>query len=297
MTKSKPLVSIIIGTYNPSHYILLAIESIFNQTYKNIEVIICNDGTNLDTSKQLIKEILNKYPQIKFIESTENKGLSYALNSCISIASGDYIARMDDDDYSLFNRIETQVNFLENNPKISFVGSNAYIFDEYIYGRITVPKSPSIYDVLDSKAFIHPSIMFRKKTIVEVNSYAVSPDVIRLEDMDLWFRLISNGEKGINLETPLILYRENRASISKRTLKFRIREVRYKLLIAISLRMSLMYFIKILLKFIAHIISPIWLYKTLRSLKYQINVNHKLYYFKDFSSQLEFLNDQLSMGE
>lgn len=297
MIELKPLVSVIIGTYNPSYHLLFAIESIFNQTYKNIEVILCNDGTNLLTSKQLIKDTLTKYPHIIYIESIENKGLSQALNLCINESKGHYIARMDDDDYSLLNRIETQVNFLENNPNITYVGSNAYIFDDYIYGCISVPESPSIYDVLNSKAFIHPSTMFRKKTLVEVNSYAISPDVLRIEDMDLWFRLIAKGEKGANLDTPLILYRENKASISKRTLKFRIREVRYKLLIAISLRLSLKYFIKILLKFIAHIISPIWVYKTFRSLKYRINAHHKLYSLKDFSSQLEFLNDQLSMGE
>ncbi len=111
-----PLVSIILPTYNADEFIGDAVESILNQTYHNIELIIIDDGSTDDT-----KSILEKYSnQIKYLYQ-DNRGPSEARNTGIKMAKGELIAYQDADDTSLPNRIEQEVTFLLDNPECSMV--------------------------------------------------------------------------------------------------------------------------------------------------------------------------------
>ncbi len=94
--------------YNAEKYLRESIESILNQTYKNFEFIIINDGST-DYSLKIINEYYKKDCRIKII-SRENKGLVYSLNEGISIAKGEYIARMDGDDVCNLDRLENKLN-------------------------------------------------------------------------------------------------------------------------------------------------------------------------------------------
>ena len=111
MRTKKPLISIIMSVYNAEIYLDRSIESILDQTYKNIEFIIVNDGS---TDKSL--EIINKYilrdSRIVLIDH-HNIGLTKSLNKAINLASGEYIARQDADDESIINRLEKQLYLLE----------------------------------------------------------------------------------------------------------------------------------------------------------------------------------------
>ena len=102
----KPLVSIIIPTYNDAKYILQAVNSALAQTYKNIEIIVVDDGST-DNTKELLKNL-----KINYIFQ-ENKGLSGARNTGMKLARGKYIALLDADDFYHLERLERQVNFLE----------------------------------------------------------------------------------------------------------------------------------------------------------------------------------------
>ena len=97
---NKPLISIIMGVYNVSDESVLqkAVSSILDQTYGNFEFIICDDGSS-DNTLEMIKKIGKTDKRIKIIKNEKNCGLSYTLNHCLKYAKGNYIARMDADDF------------------------------------------------------------------------------------------------------------------------------------------------------------------------------------------------------
>ena len=115
-----PLVTILMPVYNAELYLKRAIESILNQTYKNIEFLIINDGST-DNSLAIIKSYSDK--RIVLIENDKNSGLIYSLNIGLKKASGKYIARMDADDISYPTRIQKQCAFMENHNEIGILGT------------------------------------------------------------------------------------------------------------------------------------------------------------------------------
>lgn len=292
MNNLSPLVSVIVSTYNPKTFLSEAIESILNQTYSNIEILLYNDGTNLEDSIRVITAIIEKYPQIIYIDSSTNNGLSYALNKCIDSAKGEYVLRMDDDDYSLPNRIQVQYDFLKSNLDCDYVGSSAYLFDDKVYGLINVPESPLMEDILQSRAFVHPSIMIRKKTLNDIGKYSVSSSVLRLEDMDLWVRLFKAGKKGKNIPTPLLLYRENLNSLSKRTIKFRIREYKYKITKSIEENLGFFFIIFMMFKSFFLILIPQRFYRLIRERNYRLKYADHLYSINDLALQIQYIIDK-----
>src|SRR5690625_4382943 len=131
---SNPLVSVVLSVFNDEAYVRESIESIIEQTYSNLEIIIINDGSNESTVK-ILEEYQEKDNRIKLIHQS-NKGLALSLNRGMELASGFYIARMDSDDISLKGRIATQVKALLKNKDVVALGSNADVIDRdgvYIY--------------------------------------------------------------------------------------------------------------------------------------------------------------------
>ena len=109
-----PEISVIMPVYNTEEkYLREAIESILNQTFKDFEFLILNDG-----STNNVQEVLESYDdkRIKIIQG-EHKGIGYALNRLVQLAEGKYIARMDSDDISLPERFEKQYHYLETHPE------------------------------------------------------------------------------------------------------------------------------------------------------------------------------------
>ncbi len=111
-----PEISVIMATYNRKKYVSRAIESILNQTYKDFEFIIMDDGSD-DGSSDVIIQYADKDKRIKYIKQ-ENKGQAHARNTGASHSQCKYIAFMDDDDISIPQRLEKQFKFMEHNPKI-----------------------------------------------------------------------------------------------------------------------------------------------------------------------------------
>ena len=121
-------VSIIMSVYNDELNLENAIKSIINQTHKNFELIIIDDGSNKNTKKKLQKFKKNK--RIRIFHNKKNCGLAYSLNKAIKKSKYDLIARMDSDDTSFRNRIKYQLNFMNKNPKIDVLGSDAVVVEE-----------------------------------------------------------------------------------------------------------------------------------------------------------------------
>lgn len=227
-----PKVSIIMGVYNVNNdkKVKLAIDSIINQSFIDFEFIICDDGS-IDGSYEYLKSIANIDERIILIRNDINKGLAYTLNSCLNIATGYYIARMDADDICYPTRLEEQVRFLENNRQYDIVGCNAELIDDNgVWGELKHIEIPQKKDFLFGSRFIHPTIMVKKKSYQLVNGYRVSKETIRGQDYDLFMRAYSLGCKGYNIQKNLYQYREDKNAYKKRTYKNRINEaiVRYK---------------------------------------------------------------------
>ena len=122
MSKEKQLVSVVMATFNePVEMIEGAIGSILNQTYQNIELLIFDDSTKPDTIASIDKIALSD-ARVSVHRFSERKGFVESLNEGLKLAKGEYIARMDGDDFSLQERIKKEVDFLLDNPSIAVVG-------------------------------------------------------------------------------------------------------------------------------------------------------------------------------
>lgn len=215
-------VSVIMGVYNGEEHLSKAINSILNQTFKDFELIICDDGSK-DNSLQIIEGAQAKDPRIKLIKNMKNKGLAASLNECLKLSKSQYIARMDSDDISHNTRLDKQINFLEKNPQIAVLGGNALLMNESgIYGERKIKNNFNKVNVFKRSFFIHPTVMIRREALEKVGGYTVAEHTYRTEDYDLWCKLVEAGYKGHNLNDFLLDYREDSNSYSKRKFVYRL---------------------------------------------------------------------------
>ncbi|MGH1089334.1 glycosyltransferase family 2 protein [Bacillus mycoides] len=223
-----PKVSVIMGVYNGAKRIETAIKSILDQTFTDFELIVCDDGS-IDNSVEVIEKIAAKDSRVKLIRNSKNSGLAPTLNNCLKVARGEYIARMDDDDISHLNRFEKQVNFLDLHLEYVIVGTSRNMYDDNgVWGRSIGEGERTPLDIYLGKTFAHPSVMMRRKAVVDVGGYTTGPDTERTEDFDLWCKLYEKGYKGFNLGDILLDYYESRDSYGKRKYKYRVCEYRLK---------------------------------------------------------------------
>ena len=166
------LVSVIMPAYNAEKYIGKAIESILNQTYDNLELIIIDDNSE-DNTVNVIQAYSSK--KIRFFKNEINMGISYSTNFGIKQAAGKYIALQDDDDISEIDRIEKQVLFLDNHYDIDVLGGGCVFIDGndvFIKAGVTPRNNPNyiramlLFNNLD---FVNTSMMCRKDFLVVNN--------------------------------------------------------------------------------------------------------------------------------
>jgi glycosyltransferase EpsE len=226
------LVSVIIACYNAESYIDECLESIVNQSYQNIEIIICDDAST-DDSYSMLKKWQVKDPRILLLRNNQNVHSSGSRNSCIDIAKGKFIMIQDIDDISEFNRVSVLLNTIVNN-KVDFVSSSMATIDDsgnIDYDKVFKhKKAPSKYDFLWGISFNHPATLFSKEILNKVNGYRVAEETRGCEDYDMFMRMYANGARGINISDTLYLYRIVNANSKMLKLKNRINEckVRYK---------------------------------------------------------------------
>ena len=224
-------ISVIMGIYNCSKTLNEAVDCILNQTYKNWELIMCDDGSNDDTysEAQRIKEL---YPEkIKLIKNEKNMGLNFTLNHCLKYAGGEYIARMDADDLCSVERFEKEVSFLDNNPRFAIVSTDMEYFDESgIWGRCDSIEFPKNEDFIAGTPFCHAPCMVRKEAYDAVDGYSVDKKLLRVEDYHLWIKMYAKGFRGANIKEALYSMRDDRNATSRRKYKYRINEAYVKYL-------------------------------------------------------------------
>lgn len=233
---TEPKISVVMPVHNGEKYIKPSIESILDQTFKNFEFIIINDGSTDKTA-----EILENYKadeRIKTIE-TNHIGLKNALNKGIKKANGKYIVRMDSDDISKLDRLDKQYNFMENNSEVAMVGSQAILINENgdeieIFDYIKKEDKEIKKQLLRTCPFIHPSVMIRKSILDKVGYYKIR----YAEDYELWSRIVPYY-KVSNILEPLIKYRKHQnQSTAKFNLKYRSYAIYVRILVYIRMLIS-----------------------------------------------------------
>jgi glycosyltransferase involved in cell wall biosynthesis len=220
MTKGR--VAIAISIYNKSNLdsLISSIDSMLNQSYEELDIILYIDGTIDDSLYRYIKE-LKEYNNIFIISSIINKGLGFGLNTIIDFALSKkcykYLARMDGDDISLSHRIKKQVNFLDQNRDIDVCGTAVTEFGSSFAKREVI--LPLCHDQLVNYSiyrcpFIHPTVMFRMEIFKSGARYPTN--YVVKEDLALWYKLILNGAKFGNLPEKLLSFRIDEFSLKRR---------------------------------------------------------------------------------
>lgn len=220
----KPKLSIIMGVFNAESTLTECIKSIQNQTLTNWEFIICDDSST-DKSLEILNQFAEKDKRIKIIKNKQNQGLASSLNNCIQYTSTNILARQDADDTSESNRLELQlIEF--NKLKCSVLGCYANLVEKKIkWGVRTPPVNPELRDWLKGSQVIHAASMMNKTDILKMGGY--NPKALRVEDMDLWYRLLQKGYKIQSIPYYLYNIEWGKNDYKRKKLKFRILEIKY----------------------------------------------------------------------
>lgn len=222
-------VSILMGIYNCEKYLSESIDSIINQTYKDWELIMCDDGST-DNTYNIALEYSKKYEsKIILLKNDKNMGLNFTLNKCAKIARGKYIARQDGDDISLPERLQKEIKFIEENDEFAVVTSSMITFDERgDWGIIKNPVIPTKYDFIQCSPINHAPCIMKKSVFDEVGGYTIEERLLRVEDYHLWFKIYEKGYKAYSIQEPLYKMRDDKDAQKRRNWKNRFNEVRVK---------------------------------------------------------------------
>ncbi len=211
-------VSVCIPTYNRSHYLIYAVNSVLNQTYSDFELIICDDASP-DNTPEIVAGFEDS--RIRYIRHEKNMGRSCNMRSGFEVSQGDYFIKFDDDDALTPEFLEKTVKILDKNPQVDFVCTNHWIIDKdskrveaateenaIRWGKDKLKKG--IIEDLDWQTFYYQSLqvgstLFRYSCLKEVDY--MDPKADGCEDFDLLVRLALIEQVGYFLPEYLMEYR------------------------------------------------------------------------------------------
>lgn len=217
-----PLISVLVPTFNVEKFIKEAIESICNQSYRNLDIIVVDDYSTDSTYIKLL-DYASKDHRIKLFRNEKNLGIVDALNFALKQAKGRFIARMDGDDISYPYRIECLYNFLLSNPQIGLVGSQTETIDES-GNSVNYPKWP----ITEEK--VYKGLKYKMSTVLhcwlarkEVYTTLCGYRMPTVEDYDFLLRMRTSGLRFTNVNECLYKVRiRNGNTVSSQGLKQRL---------------------------------------------------------------------------
>ena len=209
MNSSKELVSVLLSTYNSESTIEESLISLLNQTYKNLEILIVDDGST-DNTEEICKKFQLNDERILLFSNKKNIGLTKSLNSLAQKASGSLIARQDADDVSLPERIEKQIQFM-NRKKLDAVTTRSLV-------KQNNKKRPGVSFYIPNKLlinrknpFIHGTLIIKENVFKDIGYY--DERFYFAQDYKLFYDLLNKGYKVKTLNEALyILNTENNIS-------------------------------------------------------------------------------------
>jgi glycosyltransferase involved in cell wall biosynthesis len=203
--EKQPLVSIIIPAYNAEKYIKRSIDSALQQTYKNIEIIVVDDGSTDDTA-----EIVKSYSESRILYRYQrNQGASAARNNGIAISRGVYITFLDTDDSYLPEKVEKSVNFFNQNPDYSIVYCNVLHFFSQNPGKFYRLKytgyAGDVLERLLKNSFININSIMISRELFEKNGITFTEKRYYPEDYELYLRLALLGHRFGYINSDLVI--------------------------------------------------------------------------------------------
>lgn len=204
-----PLITVYITNYNYGKYLKQSIESVLNQSFQDFELIIIDDGST-DDSKTIIESYENN-PKIKVVYQS-NKGLTISNNTALKLSQGNFILRLDSDDYFHSDALTNLLTGFHSD-EIGMVFGDWYEVDELgdiieRKQRHNFKKNVTLYDQPAHGA----CTMFRKSCLVKINGYDES--ITRQDGYELWLRFIQNFKIN-NINIPIFYYRQHNLSLTK----------------------------------------------------------------------------------
>lgn len=214
-------ISVILPTYrgDTASELAAAIDSLANQTLLPEEVVIIKDGPLTDGLKSVIAKKVEEFPtSIRTHRIEENEGLGNALRTGVTASSNDIVARMDADDISVPSRFEYQATFLRENRDVDIVGAYIEEFDSDLNEPIARREVPTDHDSIEKMARFrspmnHATVMFDKGSVLDAGNYRA---VDRMEDYDLWVRMLLNDATFANIPDVLVKARGGKRMYRRR---------------------------------------------------------------------------------
>lgn len=211
-------ISVIVPTYNRADLISETIESILNQTYKNFELIIVDDGST-DNTEEVIRKF--KDSRIKYIKTDNWGGPARPRNIGIKKAKGEYIAFCDDDDIWLPEKLEKQIRVFQISNETAMLYTRFKTIEGDVISNRIFPengkyKSGNIFKSLYLRSFIAcSSVVVKRSVLDQVGLFDTDPNLIAIEDTDLWLRIALKYIVKCTDDLPLLIYRIQSQRISQ----------------------------------------------------------------------------------
>lgn len=207
-------ISVIIPCYNQYEYLLDAVKSVVSSTYKNLEIIVVNDGSTEKTPQE-IQSMLLPFDNVILINQ-ENSGVCAARNNGIIKATGEYILPLDADDRIANTYIEKAVSILEQNPDIGIIYCEAEFFGTGQNKKWNLKPATLSNMLIQNRIF--PSGIYRKSKFLEVGGYKKEME-LGCEDWDFWLSIIETGAKVYQIPEVLFYYRKQQNERTKQSLR------------------------------------------------------------------------------
>lgn len=212
----KGKVSVITPVYNAEKYLRSTIDSVLNQTYKNIEMILVDDCST-DNSAEIIKDIMEKHPEVIYFKQSDNLGAGAARNKALEIACGQYVAFLDSDDLWIFNKIEKQICLMkESGSPFSYTAIEMIDEDDNIIkNRRNIPEQCNYSYLLHNTIIATSSVVLDRSVLGDVRM----PLRRGGQDYATWLKLLRTGIIAYGINESLVKYRICKDSLSSNKLK------------------------------------------------------------------------------
>lgn len=230
-------ISVLMSVYKEEQakYLDKAIESIIDQTQKPNQIVIIKDGKLTNELEEVIARYKNRFPKlIDIYELEKNSGLGVSLRYGIKKCKYEYVARMDTDDVAPKYRLEEQIRILKDDPSLDILGGYIEEYDENMKELISIRKVPLTLEKIQKhmktkSPFNHGTVIMKRETVLRIGNYRN----VKIEDYDLWARMLINGCKMANMDIVLGKNRTGKTMYKKRSgMKYirKIVEIENKLL-------------------------------------------------------------------
>lgn len=207
---AKPLVSVVITAYNHARYLPESIESVLQQTQKDFELILVDDGSTDDT-----RAMATRYPELRYVYQ-QNRGLSAARNAGVSHSTGEFLVFLDADDLLYPHALAVNLKYFKQHPECAFISGGHNLVTEdrkigYVYDNKPHEEDPYLALLWDNYIGMHAAVMYRRDILLQ---YPYDETLRACEDYDMYLRISRNHRVFHHLER-LAAYRMHDYNMSR----------------------------------------------------------------------------------